>query len=1240
MNRFPVLLLFLCFLSLEGQGQQLSNQRKRAIALQSKGDTVMLDTLSIIPGSFHFTMMRIVIDSNATSHLSENEQIILNRGNRDSLQHENDTSVPAFADTFRVVYGPPKITKYPVVLDSTYYTVLPEEGKIVLNRKKLKSAGINADSIFCSYKVFPYLFSKTLQHKDNSIVHPTLYNNQSAYVYQVGPNANSNDPFDLGTLSKSGSISRGISFGNNQNMNVNSSLNLQLAGKLTNNVNVQVAATDNSLPIQPEGNTAQLQDFDKVFVRIYDKHNSLVAGDFELGSPNDYFMKFYKKSQGGLFTTSFMTKYNKDTNKAGIMKVTVAGGISKGKFAENKITPIDGNMGPYRLTGTDNENFIVVLSGTEKVYLDGQLLQRGQNNDYTIDYNAAQLIFTPKHLITATSIIVVDFQYSDLSYVRSLIHTSTEYHQDKLSLRFNIYSEQDAKHQPLSQSLTAEQEQFLGSVGNNIQNAIAPGAVVTPFNSTLVLYRRVVDTVFNNDTVYVYSTDSLLTLYNVSFSQVTQGQGDYIQIQSAANGRVFQWKAPVNGIHQGNFIPNVLLITPKKKQMLTFGGDYRLAKNTSIFAEGAITNNDVNTFSNFGKSQDAGYAGKVLLHNVAYFKDSTKENKGNVWRLQSDISYEGVQKDFSPIERYRTVDFDRSWNRTSDSIYDNQQILDGNFIFGNRKDQVGYDFQSFLEGANYAATKQTATLKSNEGGFMTNINGSLLQTKSTESTSTYYKELAIVSHKLFFWIAGVGQSTEKDLFKSRRTDSIIETNSALFEQANNYQFYQWSVFIKTPDTAKRSYGINYSERTDYGADISKNEMVKSLFTKNISMDAAFVKNPKSRFKANLTYHIMQVLADSAITSGQTPVNALVGQAEYDATILKGLIYSSTYYQAGSGLQPKEEYTYIQVAQGTGVYAWTDYNHDGIKQLNEFYTAPFPDEADYIRVYLPTTNYEKTYTNSFTETFNLRPSALWGSKKGIRKFVSLFSEQLAFHADRKTTSSSFWNAYNPFIQNTGDTNLIGLNTSLRNTVYFNQLNPHFGMDFTYSDTRNKTILEEDGAQSRIAIYQDLHARLALSTKWIVEAEGKKGYDVSYSQFFATNNYYVTYYQLQPKLSFQPNTSFRTTLLFVYSDKVNAISEGGGSSQQENSGLELKYNIITKGSLTANFNFIRIGFNGDASSPLGLEILQGLRVGNNYTWGISYLCNLSGNIQLNLSYTGRASEGSPVVNTGNASVRAFF
>lgn len=1178
----PLLLGYILFFSSAGFSQQLSNLRKKAFALNKTKDTLKLDTLSIVPGTLTLTY--------GNAHL----------------------------------------------LDTSYYKLDEVSGKIFLLQDRLKGQNISTDSVYVNYRVFPYDFSQTLQHKNKNTVHPTLYAQQDAYYYQVNPN-NPNDPLDMGTLSKSGSISRGITFGNSQNLSVNSNLNLQLAGKLSNNVNVLVAATDNNLPIQPEGNTQQLQDFDKVFVKLYNRDASLIAGDYELNSPQDYFMKFYKKAQGGMINTRFITQQNKDTTKEGMLKFTLAGAISKGKFAENKITPIDGNLGPYRLTGTDNETYIVVLSGTESVYLDGQLMQRGQNNDYTIDYNSALVTFTPKHLITQNTRIVIDFQYSDLNYLRSLIHAGTEYHDAKTNLHFNIYSEQDAKNQPLQQNLSDQQKQLMAAIGDTISKAIVPGIDSIAFNSTQVLYRKV-DTTVNTFSyiAYVYCTDSTKAHFALSFTQVAQGQGDYVQIPSAANGSVFKWMAPVGGIHQGNFQPIVQLITPKKKQMATLGGDYKVGAHTIISAEGAITNNDVNTFSAYDKSQDVGYAGSANIHNVAYFADSAA-NKGKVWKLISNLGYEGVQHDFNPIERYRPVEFSRDWNRTNDTIYGNQNLLNANLALCNKKDLFQYGFQSLTEQNLYTGIKQNISLKFNEAGFNTVANGSLLDTKSTTEISQYYKEGATVSHKLFFWVVGAGEATENDVFRSRQTDSIVSTNSTLFDQANSFKYVQWNAFIRSGDTNKNSYGFNYQERTDYGA--RSNTFLKSMFSRNLSFDINLAKNPKNRFKANVTYHILSVF-DTVLAVGQQPVNALVGQAQYDLNALHGVIFSSTFYQAGSGLQPKEEYTYVQVAEGQGVYAWTDFNNDGIKQLNEFYVAPFPDEADYIKVYTPTNQYIKTYTSGFTETFSLKPAAVWATKKGLRGFIGRFSEQVAIHVDRKTTDNNPALAYNPFLQNIADTNVVGLNSSIRNTVFFNQLNPTFGADYTYSDNINKTILEETGAQSRETSYNQLHGRLNFTTKWTIEAEGKLGEDISSAQFFSANNFNVALKEVQPKLTYQPSTSFRTSLLFIYTNKINASSQGGGVSTQQNYGTEVKYNVLKKGSLIATFNFVKIDFNGEASSPLGFEMLQGLNIGNNYTWSLSYQVNLSANIQLSLAYNGRDSQGAKIINTGSAQVRAFF
>lgn len=665
------------------------------------------------------------------------------------------------------------------------------------------------------------------------------------------------------------------------------------------------------------------------------------------------------------------------------------------------------------------------------------------------------------------------------------------------------------------------------------------------------------------------------------------------------------------------------------------GGDYKIAAHTTIMAEAALTNNDVNTFSSFGKSGDVGFAGTLNFHNVAYLQDSAL-SKGNAWKVITDVGYEGVQKNFSPIERYRSVEFSRDWNRTSDSIFDDQNILNTSLAIGNRKDMLSYGFQAFLEGGNYNATRQSALLKVNEGRLNLNLSGSLLNTQATTDKSQYYKEMGVISYRISKWTVGTGEGTENDIFRSRRTDSIITTSSSLFEQASTFQYIKWNAFIRSADTSKVSYGINYEERTDFGA--QNDYMTKSLFSRNISFDFKALKNPRSRFKANITYHILDV-ADSTIAQGQQPVNALVGQMQYDLNAAHGLIFSSTYYQAGSGLQPKESYVYVQVAQGQGNYAWTDFNHDGVQELNEFYVSPFQDQNDYIRVYTPTNQFIKTYTSGITETFSIRPSAVWNNKGGIRSFISRFSEQLAYHVDRKTTSTDPLSAYNPFLNQPGDTNVVGLNTSLRNTIFFNQLNPKFGADYSYSDAINKTVLQETGTQARENRYNELHGRYNLSTKWMLEADGKAGNDISNSGYFASSNFNVQYSSIQPKLSYQPSTTFRVSVFYTYVTKLN-IDSGGGSSIQQTYGSELRYNVLNKGSLLANFNFVLISFDGEASSPLGFEVLQGLNVGNNYTWGLTYQFNISQNIQMNLSYTGRSTPGSDVVNTGTMQVRAFF
>ena len=56
-------------------------------------------------------------------------------------------------------------------------------------------------------------------------------------------------------------------------------MNLQLNGQLTEDIAIEATLSDQQVPYQPEGNTQQLQEFDRVFISLQHKEGRLDAGD-------------------------------------------------------------------------------------------------------------------------------------------------------------------------------------------------------------------------------------------------------------------------------------------------------------------------------------------------------------------------------------------------------------------------------------------------------------------------------------------------------------------------------------------------------------------------------------------------------------------------------------------------------------------------------------------------------------------------------------------------------------------------------------------------------------------------------------------------------------------------------------------------------------------------------------------------------------------------------------------------
>ena len=90
-----------------------------------------------------------------------------------------------------------------------------------------------------------------------------------------------------------------------------------------------------------------------------------------------------------------------------------------------------------------------------------------------------------------------------------------------------------------------------------------------------------------------------------------------------------------------------------------------------------------------------------------------------------------------------------------------------------------------------------------------------------------------------------------------------------------------------------------------------------------------------------------------------------------------------------------------------------------------------------------------------------------------------------------------------------------------------------------------------------------------------------------------------------------------------------------------GTEVRYNVTNSGALNTKFSQYQVSFTGDnVSSPVGYDMLNGFTVGQNSVWNVSYQQRLGNNLQININYDGRKSEGTDVIHTGRMEARYIF
>jgi len=1079
------------------------------------------------------------------------------------------------------------------------------------------------DSVTVVYRVFPNRLNAVVQRLNYDSILKNLY--IKPFEFAREGEAGGKGLFDFGNMQYNGSFGRALSFGNNQDAVFNSNFQLQLSGYLKDSIEISAALTDNNIPIQPDGTTQQLNEFDQVFLQFKKRNWQLNLGDIDIRQSGMYFLNFYKRLQGISFQTTTQLSANTQST------TLVSGSIAKGKFTRNVFEGLEGNQGPYRLKGANNEFFFIVLPNTERVYVDGEMLQRGEDQDYIINYNTAEVTFMPRRMITKDSRIQIEFEYADRNFLNANVYANQEFNiNNKVKFRIAAFNNSDAKNSTINQSLDARQKQFLFNVGDSINRALYPTAILDTFSASKILYQLVYDTTAGGaviDSFYRYSINRDSARFNLSFANLGQGNGNYVPDFNGANGKVYRYVRPVNGVKQGSFEPVTVLVTPKKQQLLSFATDYQIDKNNLLKTELAMSNFDVNTFSPKDGGDDVGIAARVQYNNI------TDVNAAKKLQLISAVDYDYVQQKFRPIERLRFVEFSREWGLPLVTQSATENILRLSSQLKNANGALSYQFMSYKRSDNYSGYQNIVQHSLNSKGWVMN-NQMAITNFSTNTDKGSFLRPVIDMSRVFKGLSSVRLGVRYALERNEVKNILKDTISPL-----SFSFDTYSAYLKSDESKKNRWGLTFFTRSDKYP-TTKN-LVRGDRSYNTSVQLELLESQKHQVIFNATYRVLTVY-DKAV-SRQNEDRTILSRTEYSVNEWKGLLTGNVLYELGTGQEQRRDFAYLEVPAGQGEFTWIDFNSDGVQQLNEFEIALFPDQARFIRIFTPTNQFTKANYTTFNYSVSLNPRAVLNEKSSrFGKFVARFTAQSSLQKSKKSIAKGDFE-FNPFKFSIQDTALLTNNTVLLNAISFNRFSSRWGIDISNNRNSGKALLTY-GYESREVNDWNAKFRWNLSSSITFDVNNRIGQNSLFTPAFGNRNYELDIMNTEPRLSFIRGTVFRLQTSYKLENKKNKPQYGGEQSVSHALNVETKYNVLQNSSIVARFTYNNIDYTAPVSGiknpSVEYIILDALRPGSNYLWSLDFTKRLSNLIEVNFQYEGRKPADTRTINIGRASLRALF
>lgn len=1006
-------------------------------------------------------------------------------------------------------------------------------------------------------------------------------------------------------LNQKGSLSRGIIVGTNQDFALESGLQFELSGHLTDDIYLNAILTDRSIPIQPDGTTQNLREFDKVLIQLEGPRTTVEMGDVDVSLENSTFARLNRRLQGATGSTKTSTG-----------SFTGVASAVRGSFKTKNFQGEDGFQGPYRLTGNNEEEFIIILAGTERVYLNGEPVQRGEEADYIIDYGLGEITFTNNVLIKDETRIFVEYEYVDQNFSRTLLaaEVQEQFFEGKLGLGVSVIRSADSDEYLAQQSLSEDDINTLRQVGDNLNAAVVSGVSTNPDEDTNILYAQI-DTVYDGVGYQIFQFSVEGTL-QVRFSEVGDGNGAYARVGTSANGLLYEWVGP----GKGNYEPFRTLPAPEKQEMVSINSSYNVTEHIQLYGEVAASGYDRNRFSGLDAADN---------NDIAYISGAKiTELPTSIGKLNVNIRRRFSGSNFAYFDRTKEVEFTRKWNVTSvDEGEETMDEFEVKLASGERTD-MGIEFGS-IDRLGFKGWRQASTLSSS-GIKSLNVlyNQDWLQSEDEQlsQTGNWFKQLGTIGYELGGgWEWGLRFEQEVRNQHDAQSDSLLSSAFSFYEMLPTFGY--------TNEKLDASFGVGYrQDRRVLGQSLEKeSEALEQMY--EISWHPSTYFNTQNKVRIRQKKYTADFEAQ-----GQANRRALLIESVTNYETQGEGIVGQLFYSANTQRQALLQEAYIEVGPELGQYVWIDENDDGVEQIDEFYIELSPNEGTYVKQYLPTDDLLPVVDLNVRLRNEIKPfkqKSGEGATSDFLRSITIFSR---FQIVENSTTQNLEDIYLLRFRSFRDDS-----TTLQGRfVWEKELEMVPGSTrWRLGISENRTLNQQ--TNDRLSGYSQniwVDGRLELSKSTSLRLNTQLFTDYSMSELLISRSYRIHGQSYSPGVEWTFNRSFQSSFSGSYITKEDDFPEIPAKVRMVKFSNSSRAYLLKKIQASSTVEVRNTRLTG-ASNTQGLyQLTEGTGTGTNVIWSLSAGYRISQMVRFSLNYDGRTVNKQRDIHTVKLVMSAVF